>query len=137
MDRLWNNFSNSWKEKTFQKIQKIWFRHKERSFPIGKNGSSESYILEKEIFLFQEKIENNANNSQELWKALKSMGMKSGKLSRSKIVLKNDGGIQFEPTKNANIFKAFLLWFSWKTMEKVASPLNNLTITRRSSITWM
>ena len=68
--------------KNFSKIQKIWFRYRERSFPIGKNGSSESYILEKEIFLFQEKIENNANNSKELWKALKSMGMKSGKLNQ-------------------------------------------------------
>ena len=33
--------------------------------------------------------------------------MKSGKVNQSKIVLKNDGAIQFEPTKNASIFKDF------------------------------
>ena len=33
--------------------------------------------------------------------------MKSGKVNQSKIVFKNDGAIQFEPTKNATIFKDF------------------------------
>ena len=33
--------------------------------------------------------------------------MKSGKVNQSKIVLKNDEAIQFEPTKNTNIFKDF------------------------------
>ena len=33
--------------------------------------------------------------------------MKSGKVMQSKIALKNDGAIQFEPIKNANIFKDF------------------------------
>ena len=33
--------------------------------------------------------------------------MKSGKVNQSKIALKNDGAVQFEPMKNANIFKDF------------------------------
>ena len=33
--------------------------------------------------------------------------MKSDKVNQSKIALKNDGAIQFKPTKNANIFKDF------------------------------
>ena len=35
----------------------------------------------KKSFFFQEKIEENANNSKEVWKALKSLGMKSGKVN--------------------------------------------------------
>ena len=60
-------------------------------------------ISKKKKSCFQEKLEKNANNSKELWKALKSLGMKSGRVYLSKIALKIDG----EPTKNANIFKDF------------------------------
>ena len=58
-------------------------------------------ISKKKKSFFQEKIEKNANNSKELWKALKSSGTKLGKVNQSKIALKNDGAIQFEPMKNA------------------------------------
>ena len=56
---------------------------------------------------FQEKIKKNANNSKELWQPLKPLGMKSGKVNQSKFAFKKDGDIQFEPTKNENIFKDF------------------------------
>ena len=42
---------------------------------------------EKKSF-FREKIQKNANNSQKLWKALKSLEIKSGKANQSKIALK-------------------------------------------------
>ena len=61
-------------------------------------------ISKKKKSYFQEKIEKNANNSKELCKAFKSLGMKSDKIKQSKIALKNDGAIQFQPAKNANIF---------------------------------
>ena len=61
----------------------------------------------KKSFFQKKKSEKNANNSKELWKALKSLGMKSGKVNQSKIHLKNNGATQFEPRKNANIFKGF------------------------------
>ena len=50
-------------------------------FPIGKNGYSEPKklaISKKKKSVFQEKIEKNANNSKELWKAPESIGMISG-----------------------------------------------------------
>ena len=56
---------------------------------------------EKKKSFFQERIEKNANNSKELWKALKFSGIKSGKVNQSKIAFKNDGAIQFKPAKNA------------------------------------
>ena len=64
-------------------------------------------LSRKKNSYFQEKIEKNANNSKELWKALKFLETESGKVNQSKIALKNDGAIQFEPKKNANIFKDF------------------------------
>ena len=42
---------------------------------------------------FQEKVEKNAINSKEHWKALMSLGMKSCKVNQSKIALKNDVAI--------------------------------------------
>ena len=42
----------------------------------------------KKKIYFQEKSKKNAYNSKELWKALKSLGMKSGKVNQSKIALK-------------------------------------------------
>ena len=62
-------------------------------------------ISRKKKSFFQGKIKKNANNFKELWKALKSLGMKSGKVNQSKITLRNDDANQFESTKNENIFK--------------------------------
>ena len=78
----------------------------------------------KKKSLFLEKIEKNANNSKELWKALKSLGMKSGKVNQSKIALKNDGAIQLELMKNANIFKDFYSDLVGKLVRKLPVALN-------------
>ena len=45
-------------------------------------------ISKKRKFFFQEKIEKNAKYSKELWRALKSLETKSGKVNQSKIALK-------------------------------------------------
>ena len=47
------------------------------------------YLGKRNLF-FKKKIKKNANNFKELWKALKSLGMKSGKVNQSKITLRND-----------------------------------------------
>ena len=41
-------------------------------------------MSKKKESYFQEKIEKNANDSKEIWKVLKSLGIKSGKLNPSK-----------------------------------------------------
>ena len=46
-------------------------------------------LSEEEKNFFQEKIEKNANNSKKLWKALKFLRIKSGKVNQLKIVLKD------------------------------------------------
>ena len=73
---------------------------------------------------FQEKIEKNANNLKELWRALKSLGMKSDKISQSKMALKNDGAIQFKNVKNANIFQDFFSDLAEKLVRKLPVALN-------------
>ena len=77
-------------------------------------------IWKKKKFYFQEKIEKNAHDSKRLWKVLKSLGMKSGKVNQSKITLEK---IWFEPTWTCEKYKYFqrmLLWVSCKASEKVA-----------------
>ena len=86
----------------------------------------------KKSFFFQEKIEKNANNSKEVRNALKSLGMEWGKVNQSKIALKNDDAIQFEPTQNANIFKDFYPDLTGKLVRKLL-----VALTRRGSITWI
>ena len=70
---------------------------------MSKNLFRKLYLRKRNLF-FQEKIEKIANNSKKLWKAFKSLGMKSGKVNQPKIALKNDGAIQFEPTKKCKYF---------------------------------
>ena len=73
---------------------------------LAKMGLQNAIYIKKSYL--QEKNEKNANNSQELWKAINtSFKMKSGKVNQSKIALWKDGAIQFEPIKNANNFKDF------------------------------
>ena len=64
-------------------------------------------IQRKKGTFFQDKTQENSKNSQGLWKTLTSLGPNSKKMGQSKICLKEDSVIQFEPKKNANIFKKF------------------------------
>ena len=48
---------------------------------------------------FQDKLKENSNNSRELWKTLKSLGMNSKNANKSKICLNKNGVAQFKPKK--------------------------------------
>ena len=50
--------------------------------------------------------------------------MKSGKVNQSKSALKNDGAIQYKPTKNANIFKDFYSDLAGNPVRKLSVALN-------------
>ena len=52
------------------------------------------------------------------------LGLKSSKVNQLKIALKNDDAIQFEPTKNANIFKDFYPDLAGKLVRKLPVALN-------------
>ena len=50
--------------------------------------------------------------------------MKSGKVNQSNVDLKNDGAIQFELTKNENIFKDFYSDLAETLVRKLPVTLN-------------
>ena len=84
-------------------------------------------ISKKNKSLFQKKIEKNANNSKKLWKALKSLGIKSGKVNQLKIALKNNAAIQPKNMKNVNIFKDFYSELARKLVRKLPVALNKFS----------
>ena len=88
------------RDKLFKKYQKSGLEKDEDHFQSTKMAPQKA-TSKKTKSIFQEKIESNANNSKELWKALRN---KSGKVNQSKIALKNDGAIQFDPTKKCKSF---------------------------------
>ena len=89
---------------------KIFRKDKKSGLEADKNHfQSAKMTLQKDISKktkphFQEKIKKNADNSKELWKALKSFRITSSKVFQSKVALKKDGVIQFEITKSEKFF---------------------------------
>ena len=73
----------------------------------GAKLSLKNIIQKKKKTFFQDKLKENSNNSKELWKTLKSLGMNTKNGNQPKICLRENGVTQFEPKKNANIFKTF------------------------------
>ena len=72
---------------------------------------------------FQDKLKENSNNSKELWKTLKSLGMYSKNVNQLKIYLKEDGVMQSEPkNKNANIFKTFYSELAGNLVKMLLKP---------------
>ena len=63
-------------------------------------------IIKKRTF-FQDKLKENSNNSKELWKTLKSLGMNSKNVNQWKNFLKENSVTQFEPKKKMQIFLKF------------------------------
>ena len=66
-------------------------------------------ILKKKRSYFEEKQAQNRNKPKEIWKALKSLGLRSNKANKLKTSLNKDGTIQSGALKFANIFKRFYL----------------------------
>ena len=61
--------------------------------------SLKNIIQKKKRTFFQGKLKGNSNNSKELWKTLKSLGINSKNVNQSKISLKKYGVMQLEPKK--------------------------------------
>ena len=59
--------------------------------------------------------------------------MKLGKANHSKVALKNDGAIQFEPKKKTNIFKDFYSDLARNLVEKLPVALNKFNNNLTSS----
>ena len=61
-------------------------------------------IQKKKRMFFQDKLQENSKNSKESWKTLKSWGLNYKKAGQSKVCLKEDDVIQFEPKKRCKYF---------------------------------
>ena len=61
--------------------------------------SLKNIIQKKKRTFFQDKIKENSNNSKELQKNLKTLGINSKNVNQSKICLTENGVTQFEPQK--------------------------------------
>ena len=94
------------RDKLYKKFKKSGLETDKDLFRAAKI-SVQKAIKQKKKEYFHTKIEENTGNSKELWKVLKSLGLNSNKVNQSKISLKKDGVIQFDPAENANIFKEF------------------------------
>ena len=69
--------------------------------------SLKNITQKKKRTFFQDKLKENSNNSKELWKTLKSLGMNSKNVNQWKIFLKENSVTQFEPKKKMQIFLKF------------------------------
>ena len=74
--------------------------------------SLKNIIQNKKMTFFQDKLKKKFNNSKELWKTLKSLGMNSKNVKQSKICLKENGVTQFEQKKKEIFLKLSTL--SWQ-----------------------
>ena len=84
-------------------------------------------IRKKKKSYFEEELGKNRNKLKELWKVLKSLGLSSDKVKKSKISLKKDGAIQFETLENANTFKKFYSELARGFQEKLPRAPNKFT----------
>ena len=64
-------------------------------------------IKQKKSQFYKEKLKENIGKPQELWKALKSLGLPSKKCTISNIYPKKDDKICFDDKTNTNAFKEF------------------------------
>lgn len=70
------------------------------------------------------KLEQNIGKPKDLWKSLKSLGFSSKTSSKSKICLKDNDNLSFDPKINANIFMKFYSNLASDLVKKLPTPPN-------------
>ena len=70
------------------------------------------------------KLTENIAKPKELWKTLSQLGLESKKKATSKICLKENGDIKFEPKSNCEVFKIFFETLSTNLVNKLPTPTN-------------
>ena len=72
----------------------------------------------------EEALRDNIGKPKELWKHLKSLGLKSNGHSSSKICLEQNGQISFDAKANSCIFKEFYSNLASGLVKKLPTPKN-------------
>ena len=86
-------------------------------------------IKEKKKKFYKEKLRENIGKPKELWKALKSLALRSKKGSVSNNCLKKDDKISFDDKTNANTFEKFFCNLASDLVAKLSPPYNKSVIT--------
>ena len=84
-------------------------------------------INHKKKLYSEERIAEN-NNPKELWQTLKYLGMPSKRGRQSKVSLKENSVVSFDPKNNANIFCRFFSNLADSLLLKLPHPKNKLGI---------
>ena len=84
-------------------------------------------INHKKKLYSEERIAEN-NNPKELWQTLKSLGMPSKRGRQSKVSLKENSVVSFDPKNNANIFCRFFSNLADSLLLKLPHPKKKLGI---------
>ena len=84
----------------------------------------QTMIKNKKRNFISNKLTENIAKPKELWKTLSQLGIQSKKKTTSKICLKDDGEVNFEPKSNCEIFKTFFESLSTNLVNKLPTPTN-------------
>ena len=115
------------RDKHYKKFQQSGMEIDRENFKYARL-SPKKVIYNKKKLYFEEKIAENKNNPKELWRTLKSLGMPSKRGRQSKISLKENGVVSFDPKKNANIFCRLFSNIADSLLLKLPRPKNKFGI---------
>ena len=109
------------RDKLLRKYKKTKLETDYECYKAARN-KSKNLIKSKKISFYEETIRENTGNSKKIWGTLKSLGLPNKKGNDSKICLKRDGKIIFEPKVNANILKEFYSNLAEDLVHKLPNP---------------
>ena len=111
------------RDKHYKKFKQSGRETEKNNFKYAKLSLKKIINHKKKLYL-EEKIAENKNNPKELWRTLKSLGMPSKRERQSKISLKENSVVSFDPNKNAIIFCRFFSNLADSLLLKLPRPKN-------------
>ena len=111
------------RDKYFRKFKRTRLHIDDVDYRKARNRLQNIVKNKKRNFVTQ-KLSENMAKPKELWKSLKSLGLPSKNDASSKICLKENNEISFEPKRNAEIFKDFFANLAKDLVDKLPAPTN-------------
>ena len=110
------------RDKCFKKYKKSKLQIDKEIYNTARNKVQHLGMKKKKMF-YEDKIRDNIGKPKELWKTINSLGLNS-KQSNSKICLKENGNLSFDPKVNAGIFKDFFSKLAGNLLNNLPNPTN-------------
>ena len=115
------------RDKLYKKIKKTRLHTDHVKFKNARNRLQGTIKRKKRNFVTN-KLKETVSKPKELRKTLKFLGLPSKKGEKTKICLKNNGNISFDPKENANIFKSFYKNLASGLVEKL--PVGQISLAK-------